>query len=78
MLTSKEDQRQSECFEFFKELNTILGGQDNNSPRYMCETDICTDSLDRDSLTGEHQKVAELPILMEKNAKKWMMTKSRK
>lgn len=40
-------------FEFFEELDSFLGCQDKISPRYMCKTDICTDSPHGDSSKGE-------------------------
>jgi len=50
---NKATGRWRESFEFFKELDSLLGCQDKISPRYMCKTDICTDSPDKDSSTGE-------------------------
>ena len=50
---NKATGRGRESFEFFKELDSFLGCRDKISPRYMCETDICTDSPDGDSSTGE-------------------------
>ena len=50
---NKATGRGRESFEFFEELDSFLGCRDKISPRYMCETDIFTDSPDRDSSTGE-------------------------
>ena len=49
---NKATGRGRESFEFFEELDSFLGCRDKISPRYMCETDICNDSPDRDSSTG--------------------------
>lgn len=50
---NKATKRGCESFKFFEELHSFLGCRDKISPRYMCETNICTDSPDKDSSTGE-------------------------
>ena len=50
---NKATGRGRDSFEFFEDLDSILGCRDKISPRYMCQSDICTKSPDRDSSRRE-------------------------
>ena len=75
---NKATGRGRESFEFFEELDSFLGCRDKISPRYMCETDIFTDSPYRDSSTGESTSKSTSARSSNSDGEEAEMTKPRK